>query len=67
MYNELYGDENKANFINKFFSDEIMIKTFPNLKIKDIDGNMLYLDQYVGDIQPYYFRIFEKKLITFNK
>ncbi len=64
MYNELYGDENKANFINKFFSDEVMIKTFPNLKIQDVDGNMLYLDQYVGDIQPYYFRIFEKKFFN---
>lgn len=60
-YNQLYGNEKVANFIYTFFSDEKMIKTFPNLKIQDVDGNMLYLDQYVGNIQPYYLKVFEKK------
>ena len=64
MYSELYGNERKANFIYKYFSDEKMIKTFPNLKIQDVDGNMLYLDQYVGDIQPYYWKIFEKNKLN---
>ncbi len=61
MYGKLYDNEKTANFIYKYFSDEKMIKTFPNLKIQDVDGNMLYLDQYVGNIQPYYLKIFEKK------
>ncbi len=59
-YSKLYGNEKTANFIYKYFSDEKMIKTFPNLKIQDADGNMLYLDQYVGDIQPYYWKFFDK-------
>ena len=59
-YNKLYGNEKKANFIYKYFSDEKMIKTFPNLKIQDLDGNILYLSQYVGNIQPYYLKIFDK-------
>ena len=33
-----------------------MIRTFPNLKIKDKDGNIIYFDCYVGDIQPYYYK-----------
>ena len=61
VYKQIYDNENRAKFIYKYFSDEKMIKTFPNLKIQDLDGNVLYLDQYVGDIQPYYFKVFEKK------
>ncbi len=61
MYSELYDNEKTANFIYKYFGDEKMIKTFPNLKIQDLDGNMLYLNQYVGDIQPYYLKLFDKK------
>ena len=60
-YEKLYGNEKKANFIYKCFGDKKMIKTFPNLKIQDVNGNMLYLDQYVGNIQPYYLKVFEKK------
>ena len=59
-YKELYGNEERSNFIYKYFSDKKMIKTFPNLKIQDVDGNILYLDQYVGNIQPYYLKVFEK-------
>ena len=33
-----------------------MIRTFPNLKIKDKDGNIIYFADYVGDIQPYYYK-----------
>ena len=61
IYNNLYGDEKSSNFIYKYFSDKKMIRTFPNLKIQDVDGNILYLDQYVGYIQPYYLKVFEKK------
>ena len=60
MYSGLYGNEKKANFIYKYFNDKKMIKTFPNLKIQDVDGNILYLNQYVGNIQPYYWKVFEK-------
>ncbi len=62
IYKPLYGNEKKADFIYKWFSDEKMIKTFPNLKIQDVDGNILYLNQYVGDIQPYYLKFFEKNI-----
>ena len=61
MYDAIYSNEKRAKFIYKYFSDEKMIKTFPNLKIQDMDGNILYLKEYVGDIQPYYYKIFEKK------
>lgn len=55
-YEEVYSNEQLSNFINKFFGDEKMIKTFPNLKTQDVNGNMIYFDCYVGDIKPYYYK-----------
>lgn len=55
-YEEIYNDEQLSNLIYKFFGDEKMIKTFPNLKTQDINGNMIYFDCYVGDIQSYYYK-----------
>ena len=55
-YEELYSNEKTADFIYKFFGDKKMIKTFPNLKTKDINGNMIYFDCFVGDIKPYYYK-----------
>ena len=33
-----------------------MIKTFRNLKVKDVNGNIIYMDSLL-DIQPYYFKV----------
>jgi len=40
-----------------------MIRTFPNLKTVDKDGNILYFDSLLPDIQPYYYK-FEKSIKT---
>ena len=33
-----------------------MIRTFPNLKVKDKNGNIVYMDSFL-DIQPYYLKV----------
>ena len=38
-----------------------MIKTFPNIKVEDIDKNQIYLDSLLKDIQPYYLNVYDKK------
>lgn len=55
-YKEIYENEKLSKIIEKFFGDRKMIKTFPNLKTQDINGNMIYFDCYVGDIEPYYYK-----------
>lgn len=60
-YDRIYKDEKLANFIDKYWNDRKMIRTFPNLKTQDKEGNMIYFDCYVGDIQPYYYK-FDFKL-----
>ena len=37
-----------------------MIKTFPNIKVQDVNGNILYMDNYL-DVQPYYMKLITKK------
>lgn len=56
-YQRIYTDPKKVAFINKYFHDEKMIKTFPNLKMEDVDGNIIYFDCFVGDITPYYYKL----------
>ena len=56
VYERIYSNEKLAKFINNFWDDKKMIRTFPNLKITDKDGNIIYFDDYVGDIQPYYYK-----------
>lgn len=60
-YDKIYNNEQLSNFIFKFWDDRKMTRTFPNLKTEDINGNIVYFDCYVGDIQPYYYK-FDFKL-----
>lgn len=61
QYNEIYSNEKLSNFIYKFWGDKKMIRTYPNLKVEDKNGNIIYLDSLLKDIQPYYYKIYEKK------
>jgi len=53
-------NENLSKFIYRFWDNRKMIKTFPNIKVQDVNGNILYMDNYL-DIQPYYMKLFTKK------
>ena len=56
QYDKIYGNENLSKFIYTFWGDKKMIMTFPNLKINDKDGNIIYMDSLL-DIQPYYMKV----------
>ena len=62
QYNAIYSNENISNFIYMFWGDKKMIKTFPNIKVEDKDGNIVYIDSLLKDIQPYYLKIYDKNL-----
>ena len=57
-YTKLYENETLRPIIDTFFSDEIMLKTFPNLKVTSKDGEIIWVCDILKDIQPYYFRVF---------
>lgn len=54
LYERIYGNEKLAEFIYKNWGDEKMIKTFPNLKIEDVDGQTIHIKQLLPNIKPYY-------------
>lgn len=60
QYEKIYSNEKLANFIEKFWHNRKMIRTFPNLKVQDVEGNIVYIDSFLKDIQPYYIRIHDK-------
>lgn len=60
-YDDIYNDKKISNFIYKYWGDKKMLKTFPNLKVQDSYGNMVYMDELLKDIKPYYYRFNFKK------
>ena len=60
-YNDIYSNEKLSNLIYKYWGDKKMIRTFPNIKVEDVDGNIIYIDSLLKDIQPYYLKIHEPK------
>ena len=60
-YDDIYSDENASEFIYKHWGDKKMLRTFPNLKVQDVNGNMIYMDSLLSDIQPYYYKFNIKK------
>lgn len=56
IYDELYKDEEKAEFLNKFFSVEKMLMTYPNLTITLQDGSMKKISEFYPDVKNYYYK-----------
>lgn len=55
---ELYKNEDIKNLTLKYFSDEKMLKAFPNIKLTGKDGNIIFVKDILSDIQPYYVKVF---------
>lgn len=65
-YDDIYNNEKLSNFIYKYWGDRKMIRTFPNIKVEDVNGNIIYIDSLLKDIQPYYFKFHEPRNINFK-
>lgn len=63
-YTKLYEQPKMKAFVDKHFSDEKILKTFPNIKVTKKDGNIIWICDILKNIQPYYVRIFTPKPIT---
>ena len=60
LYQYIYSDEERADYIYKYFGDEKMIKTFPRLKIETAQNEVIYFSDILNHIQPYYYKIWEE-------
>lgn len=61
-YTALYENPQIKQFVDTHFSNEKMLKTFPNIKVTQKDGTVVWICDILTDIQPYYFRVFTPKL-----
>lgn len=59
-YEKIYSNESLSKFIHQFWGDRKILRTFPNLKVEDANGNIVYMDSYLKHIKPYYFMIHHK-------
>ncbi len=66
-YSALYYYPEVKAFIDTYFSDEIMLKAFPNIKVTEKDGDIILVRDILKDIQPYYFRVFTPRNRIENK
>ena len=66
-YNKVYSNEKLSNFIYKHWGDKKIIKTWPNIKLNDENGNVVHLYTYLPDIQPYYIKVHEPRHIDLEK
>lgn len=66
-YTKMYENPKLKEFVNKYFSDKKMLKTFPNLKVTDKDGNIIYVCDVFQEIQTEYFRVFTPKMQKFTE
>lgn len=56
LYHEIYDNDKKSEFIYKYFSNEKMILTYPNLTITLEDGTLKRVAEYYPDIKNCYYR-----------
>ena len=43
-YTEIENNKSILGFINNYYDDEKMIKTYPNIMIEDSNNNIVYVD-----------------------
>ncbi len=60
-YERILSKEKKKNFTEKHFSNEKMLKTYPNLKFENTSGEIVFVKEILSDIQPYYIKVFTPK------
>ncbi len=60
-YENIYQDEWKVNLINRFLNNEKMLKTFPRLTVKDVNGNIIFVRDLYPEIQTYYYKFGEQE------
>ena len=58
---DLYNNPTIKQISDKYFTNEKMLKTFPNIKVTGENGEIIYVSDILKDIQPYYIRVFTPK------
>ena len=60
-YNKLNEKTVLKSITDKIFSNEKVLKSFPNLKTIGKNGEIIYIDSILPEITPYYVKVFTPK------
>lgn len=60
QYIKIYGNKKRAEFIHKYWGNEKMIKTYPNITIRKVDGEVIYVKDLLPKIKPYFYKFNEQ-------
>ena len=63
----LYKSPTIRNIANIIWSDRVMVKTFPNLRVTTKNGAVIYVNKLYKDIQPYYLKVFDPVLFDLRE
>lgn len=63
----LYKNDTIRNIVNTIWSDNVMVKTFPNLRVTTKNGAVIYVSNLYKDIKPYYIKVFEPVLFDLRE
>ena len=66
-YNEIYSNEKLSQFIYKHWGDKKIILAWPNMKVNDTKGDIILINTYLPDIQPYYLKVHRPRKIDLEK
>ena len=58
-YAQIQKNQNFMGFVNQYYDDEKMLKTYPNMMIKEENNAFVYVESLVDGVEPYYYRLGE--------
>ncbi len=61
IYIKLYENPTVKEIVDEVFSNETIIKSFPNLKLTDKNGEIILVHTLFPNIDPYYIKVFTPK------
>ena len=56
-YKEIEKNEKFWGFVNNYYDNEKMIKTYPNIMVEDENQKIIYVDSLFDDYKIYYYRL----------
>lgn len=59
---EIYNNDTVKMISDRIFTNEKILKTFPNIKVTNKAGEVIYVREILKDIKPYYFKVFTPSL-----
>lgn len=64
---KIYNNEYVKAFVDTVWSDEVMVKTFPNLRVTTKKGTVIYVSNLYKNIEPYHLKVFEPVLFDLRE